>query len=452
MGALARGLMLATPTLLAASIVISTFSETGGNWPVLLRPLSLTVVMSLVITAIAVSALRRVGAATLASTATVLMVMGGRPLLMAVGVIAVWSLMAQWRQMHQRPLPRSPMRALVIFGVAIFGTSAAWLPLSGAITPRDFVGAAARAERSTEMPSIYVLVLDSYLRQDTLAQAFGYDNEPFLGGLEEFNFEVYREATSRTIETPLTMLTMLSGDTNDLPDNWVAAAREVRRRLAVAPALDELSVAGYERVVINSSAVHVTMSGWDVTVQPGQVNNLEAALLSRSPFAPLLTSWVFDQQRERFRQSLEALVSLVEPEHQRVVLAHLAPPHPPLLFGRDGWAASPAGCWPRCDLFAVTPATLGMTRDDFAAAFVDQISVVNERVMEVIEQMLARDPNAVVITMSDHGTRSSLGGRAEWNRILLASRTPGHDRPLAGNLSPVDLFRRLMAVYADDEP
>ena len=117
-----------------------------------------------------------------------------------------------------------------------------------------------------------------------------------------------------------------------------------------------------------------------------------------------------DMWRGHIAGDLAALRETRDPQ----VFAHLMAPHVPLLYRDDG---SPAKhpCWP-CNFMTQVESTdpaLGGT-----------LKWLHTHLIEAIDSLLERWPDATIVLFSDHGHRfTDLDDRYQ---AFLAARTPGH--------------------------
>ena len=66
----------------------------------------------------------------------------------------------------------------------------------------------------------------------------------------------------------------------------------------------------------------------------------------------------------------------------------------------------------------------------------------------MVDAIIAKDPGAVIVLFSDHGSRYSLALKlTEWYHSFLAARTPGHPDLFAADPRPVNLLRTLIPTY-----
>jgi len=458
-----RRFVFLAPLSIGAAIVISSYSETAGYWSVILRPLCVLALLAMILTAAFWALLRDAETAAVGSSAGVLL-LAGHPIGPLIFLVASFLMLLRYvRRMRHRPAGAALSTAILVLSGSYLAVSLTGLGFSGAISSRDFWLVPSTlpeaAATPVKRPNIYVLLLDAYARDDSLASVYRYDNEPFLSSLTSLGFDVYSDSHTEHDATSRTTVSMLSGSVDDLqatadgddPAVRDQLYREVRRRLAVAPAIADLRAAGYRLIVIQPPVVHVVERGWDVEIDTGQINDFEINLLSRSPLAQMLRDWVLAQQRQRIEQSLDHWRPGAG-RHARVVLAHLMAPHPPFVFGTDADQIPSLPCWPKtCPLFASQAATLGLSEEEFGIRFAAQTDATNALVLPAVARVVAEDPQAVVIVMSDHGSRYSDIDVAERHKNLFAARTPERPWLFGPAPTPRDLFRILLAAYGPSE-
>lgn len=73
----------------------------------------------------------------------------------------------------------------------------------------------------------------------------------------------------------------------------------------------------------------------------------------------------------------------------------------------------------------------------------DRVEPLNPRLLEAVDSILERKPEATIVLFSDHGARYSLADPDEWHRSFLAARTPEHPALFADRPTPAGLLERL---------
>ena len=369
------------------------------------------------------------------SAITGMFVVGGASIL-ALAIIG-------WRR--ARPQDAYRMASVVTTGVA--ASLLTVLVFQGAtdgafdatpLSPRRLDLAGAQPGRS-----ISVLLLDGYPRADVLAD-MGLDNTDFLEGLRERGFDVYPKSRSNYDRTPFSILSILSGahiaDIDALwqepqPAGEAGQQRRVARALLDPPMFEALERAGYLTRALTGTVVHTPIGGADEVWNAATATDFEIALLQRTPLAaPLeLTGFAIGQERTHIVASLDEFADI--PVGPSFTFAHVMSPHAPLVFEADGSPAEPPPCYPaECSLFDGDPANLGMTEDEYATRFLNQIVHLNELVTDAIDDLLGRDPDAVVILLSDHGIEGD--SEVAHHRNLIVARTPAHPNLLGPSPRP----------------
>ena len=272
--------------------------------------------------------------------------------------------------------------------------------------------------------AIYIVLLDGYPREDTLA-SLGIEIRPFISRLEDRGFEYYPQAASRHDATALALTAMLTDRQID--------AREYASDQAAVRASWVLPE-GF--VAIAPPVGHVNLPSAR-TIDSGGMNDFEADLLGQSAlhFLPWTGMVIKDALRDRLEDALELLATT---DHLRV-FAHLVAPHPPFLYSGEMRSTPP--CWPSsCHIFTNVVENLRIPRSAWIAGMADNIAHLDETLIETIDRILERRPDATIVLFSDHGGRMSREDRAEYHRTFLAARTPGYPGWFADDPGPDRVF------------
>ena len=129
------------------------------------------------------------------------------------------------------------------------------------------------------------------------------------------------------------------------------------------------------------------------------------------------------------------------------VFTHVMAPHPPFLYPWGGAASVPRRCWPDCGIFVHTYVDMGLTHEEWAAGMIAQVAALNGKLLDTIDRILDRHPDAVIVLFSDHGGREDRADEAELHRSFLAARTPDHPGLYAANPEAEEVIRTLLGAY-----
>lgn len=281
----------------------------------------------------------------------------------------------------------------------------------------------AEAAESVGGPPTFVVLLDGYPRPDTLA-SLGIDVSPFLDDLAGRGFTHYPDAYTTEGWTHHTLTTVFGGTpTEDVFGS--GAQRRAAKGSWHLPA---------DFAYIAPPIGHVTIPGAR-QIGPDGLTNFEIDLLRRSALGRV--DWVGELVMDGLRDRLDSSLDLLAETEERRVFAHLLAPHTPFLYGADGEPMPAPGCWPGCEIFDIDVDRLGITLDEWAAGAAGYLEYLNGRIIEAVDAIIARHPDAVVVLFSDHGGRYTYTEPEEWRRSFLTTRGVGLDDPTPASLGQV---------------
>lgn len=318
--------------------------------------------------------------------------------------------------------------------------------------PRPSIAQVAAAQASTG-PDIFVILLDAYARADTLV-ALGHDNRPFLADLEQRGFQVAEQSRSNYSRTGLTLASMFHmayvADIPALaspPDGYNQQHRLISDTLqAGSPALDRLRAAGYETFSIPSQLTQYAIEPVDHVMVGGELDSFEIHLLCTTLLGSIVSSaaaiLVYEQQRSRIREAFATIASLAGEPHQRgrFVFGHLMAPHPPFIFDDQGNPTSLPDPPSACGILE-PPGDPELRR----AQYLDQLTYTNVLVLQTVDSILTAEPDALIVLMSDHGSRLEFTDFAESTSNFMAIRADQVIVPTT--MTPVALFPMLFNGY-----
>lgn len=462
-----RLLIMAMPVTWGLGVVLARFATWGTTAGSLVRPALVVALISIILLLVARVLGRNWTWAALASSAVVLLGMreglpGG-----LLAVTAIWLMLVDaLRRIARRPLLPEPTllsigRAPALFAVAfavVMGWQASSEEING-VAPATYP---IYDSTGPPGPDIYLIVLDGYPRADTIAETFGMSVQDFERDLSSLGFTISAGARSNYQSTWLTFASMLNGAyisdmlDADPPPTISGQWRWLHSMIDHAALLDVLESRGYRIRTIPSPFTTTALSSADDYIDLGYATDFEARLIAGSAVALLapetIAQLLANGHRALVLDSLETTARLAEERvGPQFVLAHIESPHTPfVLHPRESDYVVVPSCFPTaCSLFQATMQELGLTLDAYADAMRYQIEALNSHVIMTVERIVEADPEAVVILMSDHGSRYSLEDPDEHFRNLLAARTPGAEGLFDQTESPVNLLRLTLNAYLD---
>lgn len=460
------------PIFMSAGWIVTYFVLTPSSLHHLWRPLAIvTIVATALAIAVAVMFRGRPWAILVGGTAIVAAV--GAWLYVAVLVgLAAWRLVIDaWRRRSNRqsigdPAPRHIARLANVLSAT--GLAVALLrvlitvPSVPTLSPPESSEAEIAGER---LQSIYLVMLDGYPRADTLASEYGIDNGQFLAALAHRQFSVASESRSNYSKTQLTLTTMLharyADDIGHLREPTGDYAEELRQVSASingpSAVMDVLTTHGYWTVSVPPSFGEVALLRAHQVIESPAMTQFEEQLVRTSILGPALSvirpTFTMEQHRAAVEGNLAAFEQIADTELKRPMFAyvHVLSPHTPFVFGANGSLPPPAPCYPGCGLWDAAIEQLGYTKAEYAMRLEEQLGWLNARLLEAIDDVISDDPNAVIILMSDHGSRAERSNPAEYFRNFVAARTPHHASLFPDDIHTVNVLSATMNAYLSED-
>ena len=327
------------------------------------------------------------------------------------------------------------------------------------------------------LPDIYYVVLEGYSRADTIKDVYGEDTSEFVAGLKAQGFYVAEESTSNYAEAAhhlasslnLTYLDSIASSKNDttLPP-WVPAKFRGQADFSVVTEnLQEnylfplLRRMGYEIVGLPTGWTPTEQVPADLRLRgPSSWSEFQIALLNMTPLRPFLgMAPQFDpmeDHRERVDYVFDALPKLAEHSGSaspKFIFAHVRCPRFPFAFNERGGrqpAPQRGFSWSSGNMF------FGSSDGDTAPGYLSQIRYINERVQEVVSEIISRSENPpIIVVQGGHGPSVECGPETrtparfkERFPILNAFYLPENGGAmLHPGISPVNTFRVVLNEY-----
>jgi hypothetical protein len=469
---LARRLGLSSgPFLCAVGSVLYVGATTGAPWEALVRPIVVVVVLTGLVFAGCFLATRSLPWASALGTAIMLItfrfVLPG----MFIGVIALWWLLVRIiRRSTGRPIPRRAIEldlaALSTIGGLALLVLGGWMYVASSAPSGVRLQVPEYQATGRGGPNIYILLLDGHPRGDTLQSTFGIDGQGFLNDLEDRGFAISSQARSNYNKTWATLASALNGEYVDRllagSVDDLSTAQQLRLLSSLireAALLDLMRDRGYSIRTVPSAFVSTAVTSADDYIDAGHITEFETYLIAQAPWTLLVrdqvTAILLADHRQSVTDALDTTVSLARTHggSPQLVFTHILSPHTPFVLGRPADGSDMPPCFPLdCSFWNPTIQDLDITVEEFRDGLVPQVDELDAMVVEAVDHVIAADPEAVVVIMSDHGIRYSLEDLPEHYRTLLAARTPDGARLFANDESPVNVLRGLGAYLGEDLP
>lgn len=387
----------------------------------------------------------------------------GRHRFLAPGYVAL-ALAGGWFVLRRLSEADRPTQVMYVVGAAFLLLPAVQLADHAYRLHRDLpvepalpAEAVLHPDPDSSLPDVYIIVADAYMRADALEAEFGYDNSPFLQGLESMGFYVATCSRSNYSYTQASLAAVLNLDylqelSQRLTDRGIDPG-SLWSLIKHSRVREQLEALGYSTVAFDSGYDWSRIADADVYLSPARTSSLlgvispfEALVLRTSAASVLLDSefkltaaalheanYPVARHRQREEFILDELPRAAALPGPKFVFVHILVPHVPYVFAPDGEFRTDPG-------FYGGPKSEPISEDYLREGYTGQVAFLDARLLDFFRETLAASETApIVVLMGDHGLRGE-------NRLenLLALRLPEASRNrLYPSMTPVNAFRAI---------
>ena len=303
-------------------------------------------------------------------------------------------------------------------------------------------------------PNVFLVILDGYSRLDVLSQVAGFDNAPVVAALRDQGFVVLGKSVANYPLTYLSVSSLLATDYVAVPENprftrrshfydviqgnnpWVASFRAMGYHYAHSGNVwGGSACSGREDFCLNS-------------LEDVPTREIDLTIVQMTPLRLLLPSVVTTTERG----NLEFIEDGLDAIYQRApffFFGHTMPPHPPFERRAD------------CSRKKRLPSLEWWS---YPQEYKDNTLCVNSQLTRLVDKVIARDPDAILVFLSDHGsgfTKPFEQGLEQWTDDMIAERFPSFvairvparcRQQLPDNLSNVNVGRFVVSCVSGTTP
>jgi hypothetical protein len=447
--------------------IVGVFALSSSPLPHLWRPLIVGLAFTLLLMLMAIMLRRGSRRSQLVAGTTALIALAAWPFIAVIAAVSGWAYgIDRLRKRRGEPtLGAAPtanvLRVVNGFGWIAAGVATVNVIVSGGLaygTPPD---AAEGSVPLADEPSIYVVLLDGYPRADTLEATFGFGNDEFVGDLTLRGFDVATESRSNYARTLMTLASMLNmeytatiDELSPARDTSAAQDRQLSAAINSSTGIELLRDRGYHIAATGSPFGVASLMAADTFAETAGITRFEEQLARITWLATALdvagSDFIGEQHRASVRHAFDNWRSVAERRHDRptFMLTHVLSPHSPFLFAADGTPLPMPDCFPsECSLWESERQRNGLTLTQYEGGLAAQLRYINDLILDAIDAVVAADPDAVVVLLSDHGIRYDTADRDEYFRNFFAARTPAAREVFPPDMSPVNTLPLLFNEY-----
>lgn len=300
-----------------------------------------------------------------------------------------------FKRVENQAISKINQGVAVIFGILVLTNIIMAIPqLIVEVQKKDVINdqvLVSQTATSTQ-ENVYLFIFDEYGGQDGLLRYAEYDNSSFYDGLENLDFNVSPHSRNYTIGSNIEVANLLNLSLSLTSQNYTLSARN---EILKSPALFTLfKQNGYSiNVIDDQSFISPDPEKIDrlVVVQSNlsKVESFILATLRNTVFYPFFAAKENDRPKEIVTLFDEIKKSTDIQDKNLLTVGYFMFPHKPWVFDENGneLSISERENWRNPKIY------LG------------QLKFVSSQILEVVKDIIRKDPNCIIVIQSDHGYR-----------------------------------------------
>jgi len=266
---------------------------------------------------------------------------------------------------------------------------------------------------SDPLTNVYYIILDGYPRNDVLKKHLNFDNSEFTNFLKQRGFHVAENSHANySLSSTSIPATMNMNYINFLADELGEDSRNYNPLLgkdfglyADNQVIKNFKSMGYKVAKIGSVPMYLhEMPLADLSLCYKSIHLMDNRLFDTvgrtSMIGYLIERWSEDLQRQIILCAFEELPKISSYYEEPVfVWSHLMIPHFPLIFGPNGEPVTPGS-----SLLVMNNPEFTDSGWNVKQQFLQQLQFANKKSMELIDKILEKEEQSIIIIQSDHGS------------------------------------------------
>ena len=264
-----------------------------------------------------------------------------------------------------------------------------------------------------KLPDVYYLILDEYARSDALLEYHEFNNNEIINFLESKGFHVAKNNFANypmSVQSiPATMnlqyINFLADEIGSEVRNYKPLNEKDYGLYANNQVIKNFKEMGYKIVTFNTFALHLHENPLsDLTVCHRNIHLLDNRLVDTlariTIFGYFVERWSEGEMRQVTVCALDEFSEVSEQFDEPVFAwVHVMMPHPPWIFGPNGEHVTPGK-----PLLITDNPEFRDSGWEPKRQYIQQVQFANKKIVQVVENILEKNSNTIIIIHGDHGT------------------------------------------------
>ncbi len=246
------------------------------------------------------------------------------------------------------------------------------------------------------LPNIYYLIFDEYASFKQIKNSYGFDNSSTAEKLEKLGFNISYNSYNESLYTTTVMTNILNMNyivDNEMQDSEKGYVRHNNTLFAF------LKKRGYSIIGVGDPEFYgledIAFSNWQAETAAGE--SFSEILFQNTVFYPAVKIAVTVYMNS-ILESIQFMLNANNfPTSGQFTLFHLQCPHTPFVFDENGRQIAYENY-------------MNWKEKKY---YLGQYKYVTPFLLEIVESLIERDPNSIIILQSDHGARQGIGGKVD---------------------------------------
>ena len=324
------------------------------------------------------------------------------------------------------------------------------------ITVQDHDEYISNVESVIEKRNIYYIMFDGYASSEVLKETHGYDNSQVVNFLKSEGFVIPEKSYTNYPQTVLFLSALLNMEyLNYLTDKVGTDSKDVSplfNMIYENKVLKEFKNKEYGIYYLDTGFLPYPTdmkSDMNLCTSNNYFNSqFQILILRMSMFNPIYQKFFEDDYREKILCTFEEIPKIHEYSDEPVfVFAQTTIPRKPFVFGPNG------------EEISSEVSKKGIWNNANEEGYLNQVKFAEKMMMEIVEKIRSSDEHAIISIVSDSGSDSTL----DWdnpNEEMIKERfgnfnayyfPDGGDKIIYDGISPVNVFRKILNFYFNEE-
>ncbi len=310
--------------------------------------------------------------------------------------------------------------------------------------------------KKRETPNIYFFVLDEYAGTTSLKEYFNYDNIPFIDELKKRGFYVVKNPNSNYNLTWASMASTFDmgyfidfKEEDFIKENIYIRLSEIINKNKLLTFLESNNYTIYNNSFFEFYESGKKTHSFSKLIESKLTSHTFLSKIKKGPLNHIPSNYIqlkintFFANRYKYnKEMIDKSKKIIDSENNKFMMySHFMMPHPPFVMEKNG----------RIKNLSIAYKEMS-NQKKVIKGYIDYLSYTNEILLNLINAIIEKNENSIIILSSDHGYRWHLNkSRPEndFNNFIAIYNFEKNYKGFTDSISNVNLFRLILNNHFD---